>query len=188
MDEKRGKGARGGHENILSICFRNTALYLSAFPSLCWKEHPMFEGKDESACMRGKSRSHSPTFHQAVAWGREAAAVAPPRCPLSCSANSFHLGRLSLEFFPRLPYVPASFFSIGVPTYLADGCQCLDWRELERWIAHWPPPPQSSSGLSTPGFDLVPSMEPHSQQLLPFSPPSPTLPLSRPDGQTGSLQ
>lgn len=136
----------------------------------------MFEGKDESACMRGKSRSHSPTFHQVWRGGGKQLQRHLHDVPLSCSASSFHLGCPSLEFFARLPYVPASFFSIGLPTYLADGCQCLDWRELERWIAPWPlprnprpdyPPPVSTS---FPRWILIPNSFSPSLRLLQLYP------------------
>lgn len=145
--------------------------------------------KMEFVHMRGKSVSHFLSAKLSttprVAWGREAAAVAPPpRSPsLALPILSTWVFRVLNSFRDYRMYPHRSSRS-GLP----DGCQCLDWRELERWIS-LSPPPQSSSGLSTPGFDLLPLMEPEfpiASAVPPPSPPSPNLPLSRPDGQTGA--
>lgn len=99
--------------------------------------------------MRGKSRSHSPTSIKLWRGGGTQLQWHLHDPLSSSSANSFPL---SLEFFPRLPHVSASYFSIGLTTYLADGCQTSltggNWKDG----SHCPPPPQCFVRIIHPRF------------------------------------
>lgn len=159
---------------------------------LCWKEHSMFKGKNENGIRAYAGKECVPlSFRQVVhdstggvGAGRSCSGTSPPRSPsLALPILSTWVFQV-LNSFRDYRMYPHHSSRSGLP----DGCQCLDWRELERWIS-LSPPPQSSSGLSTPGFDLLPLMEPEfpiASTVPPPSPPSPNLPLSRPDGQTGA--